>query len=110
MQEHEFEYELGLEAKDKVTGFKGIITWRVNYLTGCDQYGLQPPVNDKGEESKGNQFDANRIEIISEGVSKDPAFQFDPIYKESHSDEMDNKLKKEKPKKLPGGPQPFAGK
>lgn len=30
-----FKFQKGLEAKDIVTGFTGIITYRVDYLTGC---------------------------------------------------------------------------
>lgn len=30
-----FRLELGLEVKDIVTGFRGIITGRCEYLTGC---------------------------------------------------------------------------
>lgn len=104
MQEHEFEHELGLEVKDKVTGFKGILMWRVQYLTGCDQYGIQGPINDKGELPEPKKFDESRIEVISEGVSKDPAFDFyTPV---------DIKMEEqgELTLHLPGGPQPFAGK
>jgi hypothetical protein len=32
--------ELGQEARDKITGFKGIVTARLTFLYGCDQYGL----------------------------------------------------------------------
>lgn len=59
-----FIHALGSKAKDIVTGFAGVITYRVEYLTGCSQYGLQPPVNDKGEVPKSEQFDENRIEIL----------------------------------------------
>jgi len=31
---------LGKKAKDKITGFVGIIIGRAQYLTGCDQYAL----------------------------------------------------------------------
>ena len=36
-----FRYELGSVAKDKITGFEGVIRVRSEYLTGCDVYGLQ---------------------------------------------------------------------
>lgn len=35
--------QLGNEARDKITGFTGIVTSRAEYLTGCTQYGLTPP-------------------------------------------------------------------
>jgi len=55
--------ELGLEAQDKITGFKGILTARHQFLTGCDQYSICPRVNDKGEFPDLINFDENRIEI-----------------------------------------------
>jgi len=33
-----FTHELGKIAKDKITGFQGVLTARVEYLTGCNRY------------------------------------------------------------------------
>jgi hypothetical protein len=61
--------ELGLKAKDKITGFEGIIIGRIQYLTGCDQYGVTPKAK-KGEKPLSTEwFDEGRIEIIGKGVS-----------------------------------------
>lgn len=60
--------ELGLEGKDKITDFTGIITGRAQYLTGCDQYCLVQKVKD-GKLEPGQWFDEGRIEIIGTGVS-----------------------------------------
>jgi hypothetical protein len=38
---NEFKFGLGDEVKDKITGFKGIVRVRSQYLTGCNVYGLQ---------------------------------------------------------------------
>jgi hypothetical protein len=59
---------LGKEGKDKITGFKGIITARAQYLTGCDQYGLTPKVDEKGATQTCEFFDEARIEIIGNGI------------------------------------------
>jgi len=61
--------ELGQEAKDKVTGFKGIVTARKQYITGCDQYTISPPVDDKGDLQKIYDFDEDQIEIIGVGIN-----------------------------------------
>jgi len=37
----EFKFELGDEVKDRVSGYKGIIRVRSQYLTGCNVYGIQ---------------------------------------------------------------------
>ena len=53
---------LGGTYKDKITGFRGVATGYVEYLTGCSQVLLIPPVNDKGEVCDGNWFDVQRLE------------------------------------------------
>lgn len=63
-------FKLGSKAKDKVTGFDGILIGRAEYLTGCAQYGIAPPAKD-GKIEQAQWFDETRIEIIGEGVSID---------------------------------------
>lgn len=58
----------GKKAKDKVTGFEGIITAKVLYLFGCSQYGLTPPATD-GKTNETNYFDEGRIEITGQGIA-----------------------------------------
>jgi len=60
--------KLGQKAKDKITGFEGILYGKASYLTGCDQYCLVPPIKD-GEIKLSQWFDEGRIEIIGEGVT-----------------------------------------
>jgi hypothetical protein len=59
---------LGQKAKDKITGFEGILIAHVRYLTGCDQYALVPPA-ENGEVKSAQYFDEGRIEITGPGVS-----------------------------------------
>jgi hypothetical protein len=61
--------ELGVKGKDRITGFEGIITGRAQYLTGCNQCVLVPPVNEKGEVRDGQWFDESRIEILGPGFT-----------------------------------------
>lgn len=65
-----FKYKLGLKVKDKVTGFTGIITARTQYLTGCNGYGITPPVDKDGKTGEWQHFDEGRLEIIDEGINK----------------------------------------
>lgn len=60
---------LGKKAKDKITGFEGIVTSKHIYLTGCNQYGLQPPIDKEGKVPSKEFFDEGRLEIIGEGIS-----------------------------------------
>jgi len=65
----EFKFELGIEAEDKITGFKGIVMSRSEHLTGCNVYSIAPKVLDAGKIGETQWFDENRIKKISEGVS-----------------------------------------
>lgn len=64
-----FKHELGMKARDKVTGFEGIITGRIEYLFGCNQYGLTPKIRDDGKPEDTHFFDEGRVEILGPGVS-----------------------------------------
>jgi hypothetical protein len=64
-----FKLELGQEGKDKITGFKGILTSRVEYLTGCNQYGITPSIGTDGKLGEIHYFDEGRIEIIVPGIN-----------------------------------------
>lgn len=58
--------ELGQKGKDRITGFTGVCTGRVNYISGCDQALIVPGVNDKGEMQKGEWFDVQRIQVLAD--------------------------------------------
>lgn len=60
--------KLGNKVRDKVTGFEGIATGRVEYLTGCTQIGITPPAKD-GEVKATQYFDAERLEFIDTGIA-----------------------------------------
>ena len=55
---------LGKIAKDKITGFEGIVTSKHIYLTGSAQYGLQKAVDKEGNIPKVKFFDEGRLEIV----------------------------------------------
>lgn len=59
---------LGMEAMDKITKFRGIITGHCNYLYGCTQYGITPAIGTDGKIAETYWFDEGRIEIISRGI------------------------------------------
>ncbi len=60
--------ELGDRARDKITGFEGVVTGRCQYLTGCDQILLNPPVKDDGDFRGAHWFDIDRCEVKERGV------------------------------------------
>jgi hypothetical protein len=63
-----FAISLGKKARDKVTGFTGIISYAIEYLYGSTQYGLLPQIDKDGKVGEGQQFDEGRIEIIDDGI------------------------------------------
>jgi hypothetical protein len=60
--------KMGQEGRDKITGFQGIITSHVEFLYGCDQYGLSPKVSEDGTIKSAEFFDEGRIEIVGRGI------------------------------------------
>jgi len=75
--------ELGCTARDSITGFKGVITGKCYYLTGCEQLLLMPTVDDKNSSPEGRWFDAPRVEIGEEAI-----FRLRPPAKEVKPEEV----------------------
>ena len=61
--------ELGDTARDLVTGLEGVVTGKASYLTGCDQYSIQPVVA-AGTWADGRWLDVNRLEVVKKGTVK----------------------------------------
>jgi hypothetical protein len=61
----EFALMLGQIVKDQVSGFSGVITARVQYITGCNQYLVRPQgLDDKGKIQEGHYFDEDTLIIL----------------------------------------------
>lgn len=54
---------LGCVAEDTITGFKGRVTGFCCYLTGCNQYLLQPRAGVDGKLEDGRWFDEQRLKV-----------------------------------------------
>lgn len=59
--------ERAVIAQDKITGFKGVVTGHADYITGCDQYLIQPGVKD-GEWKEARWFDEGRLVVVDADV------------------------------------------
>ena len=65
-----FLFELGDELEDVITGFKGFCIYRIEFLTGCNQYGLQPKKKATEKEvAKIDQFDENRLKATGNKIT-----------------------------------------
>ena len=56
--------QLGDRMKDVITGFVGVATGQVDYITGCKQFLLAPPVKDDGSKPGSEWFDEDRLEVV----------------------------------------------
>lgn len=57
-----FKIGLGEEVKDKITGFKGIIVGRSDFITGCKQYDIKPQgLTKEGKIKDGCWLDEDRL-------------------------------------------------
>lgn len=60
--------KLGDKARDKVTGFTGIVFVRSEYLSGCTRVGLQPPVDKEGKVPESQHFDEPMLELVKAAI------------------------------------------
>lgn len=54
---------LGATYTDRITGFSGIATGHVTYISGCNQVLLAPPVDAEGKLRDSQWFDEQRLEL-----------------------------------------------
>jgi hypothetical protein len=60
------EIQTGSTYRDEITGFEGLCTGRCQYISGCDQALLQPPVKD-GKFEDARWFDVQRLVAVDGG-------------------------------------------
>ena len=63
------ETSLGTKARCMVTGFEGIITGRCEYLNGCTQFLVSPPVDEDAKMRKGEWIDNQQLEVVDIGLA-----------------------------------------
>ena len=60
--------KFGSKVKEKITGLVGIVTAYATYITGCDQYLVQPQSAEKDTKPAAHWFDVERLEVLKVGV------------------------------------------
>lgn len=58
--------ELGIEVKDKITGFRGVVTGFVRYLSGCNQVLVAPALGPDGALRDSQWFDVQRLDRVGD--------------------------------------------
>lgn len=56
---------LGQAVKDIITGFSGVVTGRVEYLTGCNQVLVAPKVGKEGGWVDACWLDEQRVKVLN---------------------------------------------
>lgn len=59
---------LGTRVRDMITGFSGVVTGFVEYISGCNQALVIPPVDEKGAMQEGQWFDIQRLERLGDSL------------------------------------------
>lgn len=69
--------KFGYWARDRVTGFQGVLTGSASYLTGCDQVCITPVAKEDNSLQEGRWYDINRVEIVGDKpyVTVDATFE-----------------------------------
>ena len=60
---------MGVRVKSRVTGFMGIVAGRTEYLNGCIQWLVKPPVDKDGKEPDGIWIDIGSLEVVDQGIA-----------------------------------------
>lgn len=61
--------KLGDKVRDRISGFEGIATARVEYINGCIQFCIKPKMLKDGKVIDGEYFDVDQIEVIGHGLN-----------------------------------------
>lgn len=62
--------KLGDEAKDRITGFQGIVVAVTEWISGCTRTTLQPPMGKDGKMPEGQTFDEPMLELVKSSKVK----------------------------------------
>jgi len=59
-----------VEVRDRVTGLRGIVTGRTEYINGCVQWLVKPPVDKDGKLVDGCWIDTIQLEVVGPGIAE----------------------------------------
>jgi hypothetical protein len=66
------ELKIGVEVCDRITGFRGIITGKTEYISGCVQWLVKPKLDKDGKDVPGLWIDTVQLEVVGNGVNVEP--------------------------------------
>lgn len=65
---HDFKFNLGDVVKDTITGFKGVVVYRSQWLNGCNTYGVKPQDLKDGAPQKSEHLDEPQLLLDERGA------------------------------------------
>lgn len=65
-----FKFNNGERVKCLVTGVEGIVTARADYLNGCVNYCVKPPVDKDGKVIEGVWCDEPQLALVDSGIAQ----------------------------------------
>jgi hypothetical protein len=57
-------FELGDKVRDRVTGYAGVVTARIEYISGCVHVSLQAPADKDNKVPDALYVDENRCDLV----------------------------------------------
>ena len=57
-------FELGTKVRDVITGFEGVTTGYIEYITGCNQFLVTPAVDKEKKHVYAKWFDETRLKKV----------------------------------------------
>lgn len=70
MARDDFRFQRGEFVRDKITGFAGVVISRLDSITGCDRYAVQPDRLDNGKMIDSLWIDDHCLELDPERAGK----------------------------------------
>jgi hypothetical protein len=64
----EFIFNMGDKVRDVVTGFTGIVVTRIDYMTGCNHYGVESQAKDGSGKPEYENCDEQRLKLVKPGA------------------------------------------
>lgn len=63
-----FKFDLGARVSDVITGFKGVVTARTEWLNGCKRYVVQSEKLDKDNKPVDLALDEEQMKVVGKPV------------------------------------------
>jgi hypothetical protein len=60
--------KLGATVAEDISGFMGVVTGLVHYISGCEQALIQPRCKDDGSLVEAHWFDVDRLDVLDRPV------------------------------------------